>query len=67
MTAYLPRIGCTVINLKLSNKDQYKCNSNGAGRGNPGLSLIAICIRDDKENSIYSKERRIKDFLKLGG
>ncbi|XP_060211916.1 uncharacterized protein LOC132639487 [Lycium barbarum] len=41
------------------------CNTDGASRGNPGLSSAAFCIRDEVGNLIYAGARRIADTTNI--
>ncbi|XP_060182325.1 uncharacterized protein LOC132611987 [Lycium barbarum] len=43
----------------------FKCNTDGASRGNPGLSSAAFCIRDEVGNLIYAGVRRISDTTNI--
>nr|XP_016511576.1 PREDICTED: uncharacterized protein LOC107828724 [Nicotiana tabacum] len=33
----------------------YKCNTDGASKGNPGPSSLGICVRDDEGDVVYSR------------
>ncbi|KAH0682949.1 hypothetical protein KY290_021537 [Solanum tuberosum] len=41
----------------------FKCNTNGASRGNPGSS--AFCLRDSKGDFVVAKGVRIQDTTNL--
>ncbi|XP_060194905.1 uncharacterized protein LOC132624092 [Lycium barbarum] len=38
----------------------FKCNTDGASRGNPGLSSVAFCIRDDRGDLVYASARQLQ-------
>lgn len=38
-----------------------KCNTDGASKGNPGLSSAAFCIRDHKGSFVVAKGIKIQD------
>lgn len=44
---------------------KYKCNSDRASKGNPGLSSCAFCIRNDIGNLGYAEGVRIVDTNNL--
>ncbi|XP_059315813.1 uncharacterized protein LOC132066527 [Lycium ferocissimum] len=43
----------------------FKCNTDGASRGNPGLSSVAFYIRDEFGNLIYAGARRLADTTNI--
>ncbi|KAK4364313.1 hypothetical protein RND71_015671 [Anisodus tanguticus] len=43
----------------------YKCNTDGASRGNPGLSATAYYIRDDRGDLFYESARRLSDTTNI--
>ncbi|KAH0635770.1 hypothetical protein KY289_035685 [Solanum tuberosum] len=43
----------------------FKCNFDGASKGNPGLSSRPFCIRNREENLIYAEIRRLFDGSNL--
>ncbi|KAH0642112.1 hypothetical protein KY290_033711 [Solanum tuberosum] len=47
--------------METEGKRWLKCNTDGASRGNPGLSSIALCIRDHTWNLVVAKGRRIQE------
>ncbi|XP_059285588.1 uncharacterized protein LOC132039055 [Lycium ferocissimum] len=40
----------------------YKCNSDGASKGNPGPSSAGFCVRDSLGDFIYATTRRVGDI-----
>ncbi|KAK4718532.1 hypothetical protein R3W88_016870 [Solanum pinnatisectum] len=42
-----------------------KCNTDGASKGNPGLSSVAFCIRDHTGDLVVAIGKRIKDAPSL--
>ncbi|KAK4706693.1 hypothetical protein R3W88_033748 [Solanum pinnatisectum] len=55
LTECTPRIGCKVVYWKLPSENTFKCNTDGASKGNPGPSSYAFCIIDDQGNLLYAK------------
>ncbi|XP_060216759.1 uncharacterized protein LOC132644200 [Lycium barbarum] len=55
----------TIMHGGKMNKLKFKCNTDGASRGNPGLSSAAFCIRDEVGNLIYAGARRIADTTNI--
>lgn len=47
---YIPVISYKVITWKFPENGSYKCNSDGACKGNPSPSSSAFCIRDGEGN-----------------
>ncbi|KAH0776320.1 hypothetical protein KY290_007731 [Solanum tuberosum] len=43
----------------------FKCNSNGASKGNPGPSSGVFCIGNGEGNLIYAEVRRLFDGTNL--
>ncbi|XP_060182298.1 uncharacterized protein LOC132611961 [Lycium barbarum] len=43
----------------------FKCNTDGASKGNPGPSSAAFCIRDSSEEFIYAKVRILTETTNL--
>ncbi|WMV51732.1 hypothetical protein MTR67_045117 [Solanum verrucosum] len=44
-----------IVKWKLPGAGMLKCNTDGACRGNPGISSYAFCIRNDQGNLIYAE------------
>ncbi|XP_060182870.1 uncharacterized protein LOC132612794 [Lycium barbarum] len=62
---YRPRIGYKMVQWKFLDACWFKCNTDGASRGNPGLSSAAFCIRDEVGNLIYARARRISNTTNI--
>ncbi|KAH0670595.1 hypothetical protein KY285_010952 [Solanum tuberosum] len=60
MEDYTPVIGCKVVKW-IKHMVGYKCNLDGASKGNPGPSSRAYCIRDVEGNFVYAEVKRIED------
>ncbi|KAG5596777.1 hypothetical protein H5410_038009 [Solanum commersonii] len=46
---YTPLNCCKVVTWKLSSRGGFfKCNTDGCSKGNPGLSAVTLCIRNDE-------------------
>ncbi|XP_049394714.1 uncharacterized protein LOC125859004 [Solanum stenotomum] len=44
-----------IVKWKLPGAGMLKCNTDGACRGNPGISSYAFCIRNDQGDLIYAE------------
>ncbi|WMV51941.1 hypothetical protein MTR67_045326 [Solanum verrucosum] len=44
-----------IVKWKLPGAGMLKCNTDGAYRGNPGISSYAFCIRNDQGDLIYAE------------
>ncbi|KAG5594992.1 hypothetical protein H5410_036224 [Solanum commersonii] len=53
--AYTPLIECKVVKWKLPHEGLYKCNSDGASKGNLGPSASAFCIRNDAGEFMFAE------------
>ncbi|KAH0685725.1 hypothetical protein KY290_017253 [Solanum tuberosum] len=42
---------------KFPNEGVYKCNSDGASKGNPGPSACAFCIRNNRGEFVYAESK----------
>lgn len=60
MDDYTPVIRCKVVKW-IKPMVGYKCNSDGASKGNPGPSSGAYCIRDVEGNFVYAEVKRMED------
>lgn len=58
-------MGCRVVYWKPPNLGSFKCNSNGAAKGNPGPRSSLFCIRNKEGDLIYAESRRIADSSNL--
>lgn len=54
---YRAQLKTILVVWKSSNLRWYKCSSNGASRGNHGMSSIAFCIANGYENIRYVYSR----------
>ncbi|KAJ8563714.1 hypothetical protein K7X08_032166 [Anisodus acutangulus] len=62
---YKLRMGCREVMWETSSASWFKCNTDGASRGNPGQSSPAFCIRDDKGDLINIAARRVADTTNI--
>ncbi|KAH0648080.1 hypothetical protein KY285_033328 [Solanum tuberosum] len=53
------------VSWKLPNQGWFKCNSDGASKGNLGPSSITFCIRNDEGDTQYALCRRMADSTSL--
>ncbi|XP_059284804.1 uncharacterized protein LOC132038098 [Lycium ferocissimum] len=58
---FRPSLKCTIVTWRVPASGWYKCNSDGASRGNPGPSSVAFCIRDDNGDLVYAAAQKIAD------
>ncbi|KAH0712187.1 hypothetical protein KY289_008146 [Solanum tuberosum] len=54
-----------VVRWSLPPLGWWKCNTNGASRGNPSPSTIAFCVRDSSGDLVGAKELRIQDTTNI--
>ncbi|KAH0696122.1 hypothetical protein KY290_013483 [Solanum tuberosum] len=59
LNQYSPKIGCKVVYWKPPSEGTFKCNTDGACKGNPSPSSGAYCVRDAAERFIYTKTKRL--------
>lgn len=43
----------------------FKCNTDGASKGNPGQSSYGFCVRNCKGDLIFSKEKTIEETTNM--
>ncbi|XP_060212051.1 uncharacterized protein LOC132639627 [Lycium barbarum] len=43
----------------------FKCNTDGASRGNPGMSFAAFCIRNGRGDLMYAAARTLNDTTNI--
>ncbi|XP_019262475.1 PREDICTED: uncharacterized protein LOC109240305 [Nicotiana attenuata] len=53
---YKPVIITRRVTWQLPFQGWYKCNIDGASRGNPGPSSLGFCVRNDEGDLIYARE-----------
>ncbi|MCD7446655.1 hypothetical protein HAX54_013330 [Datura stramonium] len=53
------------LHMRLDTSGCYKCNVDGASKGNPGSSSIAFCVRNDIGNLIDTKASVIEEGYNL--
>ncbi|XP_060170617.1 uncharacterized protein LOC132601555 [Lycium barbarum] len=62
---YLENQRKTVVHKEVTwlppEKGKYKCNTDGASRGNPGPSSAAFCIRDHNGDLVYVAGKILED------
>ncbi|XP_059295610.1 uncharacterized protein LOC132048947 [Lycium ferocissimum] len=63
--AYKPRIVSKIVKWEFPMPRWFKCNSDGASRGNPGPSSVAFCMRNAVGDLQFAESRRISDGSKL--
>ncbi|KAK4721760.1 hypothetical protein R3W88_011993 [Solanum pinnatisectum] len=56
---YKPTLYFHIVSWKLPEEGWVKCNTDGASRGNPGLSTYGFCIRNSDEDLIYAESQNI--------
>ncbi|XP_060216712.1 uncharacterized protein LOC132644152 [Lycium barbarum] len=61
LEGYRPHITYTMVQWCSPDQGWYKCNSDGASKGNPGPSTTAFCVRNHDGDFIYVSARRIED------
>lgn len=59
---YRPKLYYLVVSWKPPEQEYFKCNTDGASRGNPGRSSYGFCIRNHRGDLCMPKGRK---FMKL--
>ncbi|XP_059311946.1 putative ribonuclease H protein At1g65750 [Lycium ferocissimum] len=62
---YQPTIVYKVIRWMRPAAGWYKCNTDGAAKGNPGLSSAAFCIRNEEGDVVYAAVKKLQDGSNL--
>ncbi|XP_060200379.1 uncharacterized protein LOC132628633 [Lycium barbarum] len=62
---YKPHIVSKIVRWNLPMPGWFKCNSEGASRGNLGPSSVAFCIRDSEGDLMHAAARIISDGSNL--
>lgn len=62
---YTPSVCCKVAYWKPPFSGFYKCNSDGAFRGNPSPSSSVFCIRNEEGVFLYAESIRLEDGTNL--
>nr|XP_009766248.1 PREDICTED: uncharacterized protein LOC104217646 [Nicotiana sylvestris] len=62
---YKPVVVTRRVTWKLPFEGWYKCNIDGASRGNPGPSSYAFCVRDHRGDLVYAKARYIGEATNI--
>ncbi|XP_075087987.1 uncharacterized protein LOC142169942 [Nicotiana tabacum] len=52
---YKPILITTRVTRQLPFHGWYKCNTDGASKGNPGPSSLGFCVRDDEGDVVYAR------------
>ncbi|XP_059292598.1 uncharacterized protein LOC132046072 [Lycium ferocissimum] len=60
-----PRSGSQMVQWRCPSAGWYKCNTDGASRGNPGQSSAAFCIRDERGDLIHAAARRLSNTTNI--
>ncbi|KAH0698681.1 hypothetical protein KY284_012896 [Solanum tuberosum] len=56
---YKPKLHYLNVTWKPPDNRRIKCNTDGASRGNSGLSSIGYCLRDSRGDLIFAKSRGV--------
>nr|XP_016504630.1 PREDICTED: uncharacterized protein LOC107822596 [Nicotiana tabacum] len=62
---YKPVVVTRRVTWTLPYDKWYKCNTDGASRGNPGPSSYGFCVRDDRGDLVYAKAREIGETTNI--
>ncbi|XP_047267409.1 uncharacterized protein LOC124897848 [Capsicum annuum] len=46
-------------------RGKYKCNTDGVCLGNPGISAITFCIRNEEGNLVFAKAKGIRETTNM--
>lgn len=61
LEGYIPRFTYRFILWDPPPMGWYKCNSDGASRGNLGERSILFCVRDHNGNTMFAKASCVPD------
>ncbi|KAK4349223.1 hypothetical protein RND71_031978 [Anisodus tanguticus] len=64
LEGYRPHVVCRPLQWRCPPQG-HKCNTDGASTSNPGLSSIAFCIRNNRDDFIYACASRIVDITNI--
>lgn len=56
---YKPYVVSNGVQCQLPKERWYKCNTDGASRGNPGPSSYGFCVRDDSGDVVFARAQEI--------
>ncbi|XP_060200474.1 uncharacterized protein LOC132628729 [Lycium barbarum] len=56
---FVPTLQVTKVMWKFPSEGIWKCNTDGATRGNPGTSSFAFCVRNSSGDLIHAEARRM--------
>lgn len=57
----MPKLKVVKVLWEFPMEGWIKVNSDGASRGNPGMSAISFCVRDDRGDIIHAYGQEIQD------
>lgn len=56
---YKPILHCHSVISAFLERDKMKCNIHGACRGNPRIGVLAFCLRNERKDLIFAKDRGV--------
>lgn len=57
-----PKLRVIKVEWRFPDEGWLKYNTNGASKGNPGVSSAAFCLRDHKGDLVYAEGAKIDDI-----
>lgn len=59
LQGYKPKLYYQLVQWSMSEEGWIKCNTDGASKGNPGVSSYGFCIRNENGDLLYAEANRI--------
>ncbi|XP_060177913.1 uncharacterized protein LOC132607855 [Lycium barbarum] len=66
MEGFIPHNMIRLVFWKCPHERWFKCNTDGASRGNPGLSSTTFCVRNDRGVLVYTGARKLLATTNIG-
>lgn len=62
---YRPKLYYLVVSWKPPEQEYFKCNTDGASRGNPGRSSYGFCIRNHRGDLVYAQGEEVHEATNI--
>lgn len=59
LQTYTSRLHCIVVRWNNSEEGWVTCNTDGASKGNPGMSSYGFCVRNREGDLIYAEAQNL--------
>ncbi|XP_060177980.1 uncharacterized protein LOC132607916 [Lycium barbarum] len=61
LESFVPKLKVTKVVWSFPMESAWKCNADGATRGNPGRSSFAFCVRDHKGDLVHAFAKEMEE------